>query len=1148
MIRTTILRHLLLTISGSLICACMAGGVVRAQPPATYTVTVLTDNGDPGELRGAITAANANPGSTVVFAQGLSGTISLMDALPTISAAMTIDGSNGTVTIDGRDRIRPFTVDVAPVNKIVQTVSIIGLTIENGDDQVDYGGGGAIVDWSGKLVIDSCNFLYNHTNADNNTNGGGGAIEVVDSAVISNSSFLLNACNYFAGNGGALCGFGPIDMVNCTLGSNTAYFGGAVFMAGATFNATNCTFATNAGQVGGAIDIDSGSMVNCIFWERGSSEEIVSFTPVILTNCDIEGGLASIPHSYVDKGGNINEDPLFDTRGFDFNGGSTYTIALLAGSPVYLAGTAAGAPVVDQRGITRSVPPSIGAYDAPAVPKPVISPNGGTITYGSLVSLTDIPGASIFYTLDGSTPTTASTVYTGPLTVTASQTITAFATKPGLLFSSNATATFTVIPTTPTNVTATPDYQQVTLNWTPSKGAISYSVLQGFFPDLESPTPVARDIPDKTVTITGLTNGVSYYFKVFAVNAAGLPSGLSKEVVATPSGTVNLAISAATSVNAGSPLTFTVKGNSVSGSSVTGYTGPVTFTSTDPLAVLPPTTTLTNGAAVVTVTLKTSGPQTVTVSDAAGKATAGTSNVVTVIPGPATGVRVSGAGSIIAGTATPIAVNATDTYGNTATGYSGTVNLASSDSFATVPAQLKLISGVGTASVTFGSSGLETVTATDTVVKTITGTSAPLSVLPAVPTITPHGGTVPYGQLLTISELARGATVYFTTDGSTPTSNSTKYTVPIALLQNETVNAIAIGSPSLNSPIASASFAVSAPTPKIFPAGGVVPDGQAVTITEPVGATVYYTTDGTTPTINSLQYGAPILLSSNLTIKAFAVAISLAPSAVATETYTVATPAPTISPNGGTVASGQLATISDSLPSNIVKIYYTTDGTTPTTSSKLYSGPILITKGQTIQAIAVAAPNGTTFAASPVTSATFTVSTPVLHVFPAGLQMISAPVDYSAGTLSAEFGAATVTLAAWANAGSNSYTISPTIPANTLHPGVGYWARFGAATNLYDLGSHIDPNSPYSIALRKGWNLIGNPRSVATKVASLQVNESGNALVSLSQAVADEALQGQLYTYQAGDTQYQVLGASSSLQPYAGFWIYAYQSCSLVFP
>jgi hypothetical protein len=163
--------------------------------------------------------------------------------------------------------------------------------------------------------------------------------------------------------------------------------------------------------------------------------------------------------------------------------------------------------------------------------------------------------------------------------------------------------------------------------------------------------------------------------------------------------------------------------------------------------------------------------------------------------------------------------------------------------------------------------------------------------------------------------------------------------------------------------------------------------GNSLNSSATTTATYYYTTDGSAPTIHSTKYnGASISVAQSETLKAIAVApgyssASTASSAAYTIGATMVADTPVFSLPGGTYSSPQTVYISDSTDGTRRSgntIYYTNDGTTPTTRSKIFSnpprgvrssGPITVSATETIKAIAVA--KG--YSNSAVASVTYTI-------------------------------------------------------------------------------------------------------------------------------------------------------------------------------
>jgi sugar lactone lactonase YvrE len=143
--------------------------------------------------------------------------------------------------------------------------------------------------------------------------------------------------------------------------------------------------------------------------------------------------------------------------------------------------------------------------------------------------------------------------------------------------------------------------------------------------------------------------------------------------------------------------------------------------------------------------------------------------------------------------------------------------------------------------------------------------------------------------------------------------------------------------------------------PYASPFGGSYTSAQTVTLSDQTaGATIYYTTDGTAPTTASTRYTSPISVSRTVTIKAIAVAGSDGVSDIMTAVYDIppAAATPTFSVAPGVYATSQTVSISDATAG--AAIYYTLDGTTPTTGSPVYTAPLKITKITVVQAIAAA--------------------------------------------------------------------------------------------------------------------------------------------------------------------------------------------------
>ena len=167
-------------------------------------------------------------------------------------------------------------------------------------------------------------------------------------------------------------------------------------------------------------------------------------------------------------------------------------------------------------------------------------------------------------------------------------------------------------------------------------------------------------------------------------------------------------------------------------------------------------------------------------------------------------------------------------------------------------------------------------------------------------------------------------------------------------------------------------------TPTFSPAGETSSTALSVAMAcSTPSATIHYTTDGTTPTTSSTVYVLSISVGVSMTIKAIATASGDTNSAVASASYTITVAPPPPTPTCTTPVSSLAAgvyigaqTFSLSCSSGAI-IHYTTDGSTPTSTSAAYTTALSIPVTTTVKAIAVA-PG---YLNSSVMSSTYTITT-----------------------------------------------------------------------------------------------------------------------------------------------------------------------------
>ena len=297
---------------------------------------------------------------------------------------------------------------------------------------------------------------------------------------------------------------------------------------------------------------------------------------------------------------------------------------------------------------------------------------------------------------------------------------------------------------------------------------------------------------------------------------------------------------------------------------------------------------------------------------------------------------------------------------------------------ATAPVDSTAHATASSSALTVGSHAIKATYSGDTNFTTSSGTLTETINTPttASPAFSPAAGSYTTVQTVSISDATPHASIYYTTNGTTPSKTSTLYSKALSIATTTTLKAIAMATGLANSGVASATYTINLNTtaaPTFTPAAGTFIATQSVTLADTsTGAVIHFTTDGSTPTTASATYSKAISVTKTTTVRALAQAPGLAPSAVVSATFTISAPTrtatPTFGPPPGTYSSAQYVYLYDTTSGAVV--HYTTNGTTPTATSPVYSGTVYVASSMTIEALAIA-PGA---AASSVAVGVYTIS------------------------------------------------------------------------------------------------------------------------------------------------------------------------------
>jgi CSLREA domain-containing protein len=385
------------------------GADIGAFELQAYVVNTLADDNNPNNsllsLREAIAKSNTDKQGLITFQPGLTGTISVTSALPTITGSVAIEGP-GASTLAVKPNIF-FLFSLLFPNSVFSvaagaSASISGLTITGGNGSggfLFFGNSGGGINNAGTVALDSVvvsantaangggihnagTMTIDNSTIQGNTASTGGGINNAGTLTITNSTISGNAAN----TGGGINNTGTLSVFNTTLHGNSAGSGGGLANASpGVATLTNATIAANkmtsAFGSGGGLRVTSGTVALYNSIVAGNTKGSGLWTAADDVSGLLSGASASNlfgtggSGSLTATNGNLVNVADAKLGPLAANGGPTQTVALLAGSPAIDAGNDALAigpdtnPLAtDQRGKARKVGTrvDIGAYESGA--------------------------------------------------------------------------------------------------------------------------------------------------------------------------------------------------------------------------------------------------------------------------------------------------------------------------------------------------------------------------------------------------------------------------------------------------------------------------------------------------------------------------------------------------------------------------------------------------------------------------------------------------------------------------------------------------------------------------------------------------------------------------------------------------------------